>query len=103
MIDADMTALETIGEDTKAAAALFKALADPARLTIMNVLASNPEPVCACMFEPSLGLTQATVSHHLKRLTRAGLVDREQRGKWAYFSLNAGALERLAALVPTAR
>ncbi len=103
MIVVDMTATEVVGEETKAAVALFKALADPARLTIVNLLAAAPEPVCACTFEPSLGLTQATVSHHLKKLTEAGLIDREQRGKWAFFSLNAGALDRLAALVPTVR
>ena len=48
---------------------------------------------------PSLGLTQATVSHHLKKLTDAGLLEREQRGKWAFFSLDDAALARLAGLV----
>jgi ArsR family transcriptional regulator, arsenate/arsenite/antimonite-responsive transcriptional repressor len=46
-----------------------------------------------------LGLTQATVSHHLKKLTDAGLLDREQRGKWAFFSLNPDAASKLAGLV----
>ena len=45
--------------------------------------------MCACEFTPALGLTQPTVSHHLKKLTETGLLEREQRGKWAYFSLNA--------------
>ena len=54
-----------------AAAALFKALADPARVKIVNVLARSDGPVCACEFEPALGLSQGTVSHHLKRLTEA--------------------------------
>jgi ArsR family transcriptional regulator, arsenate/arsenite/antimonite-responsive transcriptional repressor len=68
-------------------AAVFKALSDPARVKIVNLLASSDGPVCACEFIPELGLTQATVSHHLKKLTDAGLLEREQRGKWAYFSL----------------
>jgi ArsR family transcriptional regulator len=64
---------------------------------IVNMLAtSDGEPVCVChMIEP-LGLSQPTVSHHMKRLLDAGLVEREQRGKWAYFSLNADAAEKLA-------
>ena len=80
-------------------AALFKALGDPARVRIVNLLASRGGEVCACEFEPSLGLSQPTVSHHLKRLTDVGLLDREQRGKWAYFSINAEAAAKLAGLV----
>src|SRR2546423_11642928 len=86
-------------EDARTAAALFKALGDPARVKIVNVLARSAEPVCACEFEPALGLSQGTVSHHLKRLTEAGLLDREQRGRWAFFSLSDAALERLSGLV----
>jgi ArsR family transcriptional regulator len=55
--------------------------------------------VCGCEFQPELGLSQATVSHHLKTLTQAGLLAREQRGKWAYFSLNPEASSRLERLV----
>ena len=51
---------------------------------------------CACEFEPALGLSQPTVSHHLKKLTEAGLLEREQRGKWAYFSLKRDAVDTLA-------
>jgi ArsR family transcriptional regulator, arsenate/arsenite/antimonite-responsive transcriptional repressor len=83
-------------EEAIATAELFKALADPARVRIVNVLATTEEPVCACEFEPGLGLAQATVSHHLKKLTDAGLLEREQRGKWAYFSLKRDAVEKLA-------
>jgi ArsR family transcriptional regulator len=68
-------------------AAVFKALGDPARVKIVNLLTASDEPVCACEFIPALGLSQATVSHHLKKLADAGLIEREQRGKWAYFSL----------------
>ena len=86
-------------EELHATASLFRALADPARVKIVNLLATSGEPVCACEFEPALGLSQPTVSHHLKKLTDAGLLDREQRGKWAYFSLNDEAMARLAGLV----
>jgi ArsR family transcriptional regulator, arsenate/arsenite/antimonite-responsive transcriptional repressor len=85
-------------DEAIATAALFKALADPARVRIVNALATSAEPVCACGFEPSLGLSQPTVSHHLKKLTDSGLVEREQRGKWAYFSLRRDAVEMLAAV-----
>src|SRR5712692_11972275 len=85
--------------EAEAPAELFRALADPARIKIVNLLATRAEPVCACEFEPALRLSQPTVSHHLKKLTDAGLVEREQRGKWAYFSLHADAMARLGSLV----
>ena len=85
-------------EEAVATAELFKALADPARVRIVNALARSDEPVCACEFEPALGLSQPTVSHHLKKLTDAGLLEREQRGRWAYFSLKRDAVEKLAAV-----
>ena len=83
-------------EEATATADLFKALADPARVKIVNLIATAPEAVCACEFNDSLGLTQPTISHHLKKLTDAGLLEREQRGKWAYFSLKSDAVEKLA-------
>ena len=86
-------------EEAESTAALFKALGDPARVRIVNLLASSGGSVCACEFEPALGLSQPTVSHHLKKLTDAGLIEREQRGKWAYFSINPEAAARLAGLV----
>jgi ArsR family transcriptional regulator len=85
--------------DAEATAGLFRALADPARVKIVNLLATSDEPVCACEFEPALQLSQPTVSHHLKKLTDAGLLDREQRGKWAYFSLKPEASSQLERLV----
>jgi ArsR family transcriptional regulator len=85
--------------EAAATAELFKALADPARVRIVNTLATSGGPVCACEFEPTLGLSQPTVSHHLRKLLEAGLIDREQRGKWAYFSLERDAVEKLAAVV----
>ena len=66
---------------------------------IVNLLATSDEPVCACEFEPALELSQPTVSHHLKKLTEAGLLERDQRGKWAYFSLKPEASSQLERLV----
>jgi ArsR family transcriptional regulator, arsenate/arsenite/antimonite-responsive transcriptional repressor len=86
-------------DEVDSAAALFRSLGDPARVKILNMLATAGEPVCACAFEPALGLAQPTVSHHLKKLTEAGLLDREQRGKWAYFSLDDEAFERLVSII----
>jgi ArsR family transcriptional regulator len=85
-------------EEAAATAEVFRALADPARVKIVNLLATSGEPVCVCELIEPLGLGQPTVSHHLKKLADAGLIDREQRGRWAYFSLNADALRTLAAV-----
>lgn len=85
-------------EEAEATAELFKALADPARVRIVNLLATAGEPVCACNLNEPVGLAQPTVSHHLKKLLDAGLLVREQRGKWAYFSLKRDAVETLAAV-----
>jgi ArsR family transcriptional regulator, arsenate/arsenite/antimonite-responsive transcriptional repressor len=86
-------------EEAEATATLFRALADPTRIKIVNLLAHSDEPVCVCEFLPAVDLSQPTVSHHLKKLTEAGLLEREQRGKWAYYSLSGAAIERLASLV----
>jgi ArsR family transcriptional regulator len=86
-------------DEADATAELFRALGDSARVKIVNRLATAGEPVCACEFEPLLALAQSTVSHHLKRLTEAGLLEREQRGRWVYFSLRPAAAARLAGLV----
>jgi ArsR family transcriptional regulator len=85
-------------EEAEATAELFKALADPARVRILNLIATAGEPVCACNLNEPVGLAQPTVSHHLKKLVDAGLLEREQRGKWAYFSLKRDAVEKLAAV-----
>ena len=85
--------------EAEATAQLFKALGDPARVRIVNRLAQSDEPVCACDLPAFLGLSQPTVSHHLAKLTRSGLLRREQRGKWAYFSLDSDAAERLSGIV----
>jgi ArsR family transcriptional regulator, arsenate/arsenite/antimonite-responsive transcriptional repressor len=75
------------GEAT-ALAGVLKALADPVRLRLVSIIASAPAgEVCACDLPEMLDRSQPTVSHHLTQLVRAGLVNREQRGKWAWFSL----------------
>src|SRR5215216_4899816 len=83
-------------EEASATAELFKALSDPARVRIVNAIATGGEPVCVCELVEPLGLAQPTVSHHLKKLVDAGLLEREQRGRWAYFSLKRDAVEKLA-------
>jgi ArsR family transcriptional regulator, arsenate/arsenite/antimonite-responsive transcriptional repressor len=65
--------------EARATATLFRALADPARVRIVNLLATATEPVCVCDLTPHLGLSQPTVSHHLKKLADAGFLDRRQR------------------------
>ena len=76
-------------------AARFKALADPTRVAIVNRLAGAPE-VCVCAFVDDLGLSQPTVSHHLRILREAGLVDVERRGTWAYYRLVSESVDALA-------
>jgi len=76
-------------------ASLFKALADPARLTILATLARSVDEVCVCDFTSGIGLNQSTVSHHLKILKDAGLVNAVRRGTWGYYSLRADAAARL--------
>ena len=85
-------------EEAEATAALFRALGDPARVRIVNVLATAGGTACICDLIEPLGLSQPTVSHHMKKLADAGLVDREQRGRWAFFSLKPAAVEKLAAV-----
>jgi ArsR family transcriptional regulator, arsenate/arsenite/antimonite-responsive transcriptional repressor len=86
-------------EEAAASAALFKALGDPARVRIVNLLARNRDAVCVCDLTPAVGLSQPTVSHHLKKLVHAGLLQREQRGVWAYYSLDREGLERAASIL----
>ena len=73
---------------------VLKALADRHRLRIVNLLLrAGGEPVCVCEVQPLLGLSQGTVSHHLKLLVDAGVLSRETRGTYSYFSLVPGALD----------
>lgn len=73
--------------------AVIKALADRHRLRIVNLLlGAGDEAVCVCEIQPTLGLSQGTVSHHLKQLVEAGLIEREKRGTYSYYALVPGAL-----------
>lgn len=75
---------------------VLKALADPVRLRLVSIVATSAAgEVCACDLPALLGRSQPTVSHHLSLLVRVGILEREQRGKWAWFTLRR---ERLAAL-----
>ena len=79
---------------------VFKALADRHRVKILNrLLAAGGEAVCVCEFEELLDLKQPTVSYHLKQLLDAGLVEREKRGSYAYFSIADGALQQVCELL----
>jgi len=84
-------------DDAAELAGLLKALADPARLRLVSIVAAAPAgEVCACDLPGTLGRSQPTVSHHLSQLVKAGILEREQRGKWAWFRLRH---QRLTALV----
>ena len=81
--------------EAKATAGLFKALADPHRVRIMNLLATSDRAVCVCELIEPLGLTQPTVSFHLKKLREAGLVTRYKEGTWHFYEIDGEALQRL--------
>lgn len=83
-------------------AAAFKVLADPVRLRLLSLVASAPDgEVCACDLVEPTGRSQPTVSHHLSVLGDAGLVEREQRGRWAWFRARTDRLEVLRAALRT--
>jgi ArsR family transcriptional regulator len=88
-------------DEAFAIAEVFKALSDPHRVRIVNLLANSPDEVCVCDITEEIGLSQPTVSHHLKKLTAAGLLDRSQRGVWAYYSVDRAALDRLGRVLQT--
>ena len=75
---------------------LLKAVADPVRLRLLHHIAAAPDTtVCACHLPAALGISQPTLSHHLKKLTDVGLVEREQRGRWAHYRLDRDTMDRL--------
>ncbi|MBK9739597.1 MAG: helix-turn-helix transcriptional regulator [Actinobacteria bacterium] len=79
---------------------LLKAVADPARLQVLSLIKASPDgEVCQCDLTVPLALSQPTVSHHLRVLTDAGLLDRTTRGTWAWYSVNADRLAELAAVL----
>lgn len=87
-------------ETASSLAGQFKALADPNRLRMVSIISSSPgSEACVCDITESLDLGQSTVSHHLKILMDAGILTREKRGVWAYYSLVPGILTRLAGVL----
>ena len=81
-------------------APLLKALAEPVRLRLMSLIASHPGgEACVCDLNDAFDLSQPTISHHLKVLHEAGLLDREKRGVWVYYRARTGALASLGALI----
>ena len=84
-------------------ARLLKALADPTRLRLVSMVAAHEDgEACVCDLTGPLGLTQPTVSHHLKILVEAGIFNRDKRGVWAYYSLVPAALSALSAVLQPA-
>jgi ArsR family transcriptional regulator, arsenate/arsenite/antimonite-responsive transcriptional repressor len=89
-------------KDAEDLARTLKALADPIRLRVLSFLASQPDgEACVCHLIDPTGLSQPTVSHHLKLLYDAGLVDREKRGAWVYYRVIAERLEAIRAALAT--
>lgn len=89
-------------DETSAAglAQVFKALGDPVRLRLVSLIgAREGGEVCVCDLTSAFDLSQPTISHHLKVLREAGLIDSERRGTWVYYRLVPAALERMAALL----
>ena len=81
-------------------APLIKAIADPVRLRLLSLVASHADgEACVCDLNDAFDLSQPTISHHLKLLHEAGLLDREKRGVWVYYRINSGALSDLAILL----
>ncbi len=92
---------EPVGETTASELAqVFKALADPVRLRLVSMIGAHQGgEVCVCELTTAFALTQPTISHHLKVLREAGIIDFDRRGTWVYYRLVPAALERMAALL----
>lgn len=86
--------------DAEELAATVKALADPIRLRLVSIIASAGE-ACACDFPDALGKSQPTISHHLSLLVNAGILHREQRGKWAWFQVDKARMEAIRTAIGT--
>ena len=87
-------------EQAERLAAVSKALADPVRVQLVDVLRRHAGEVCVCELIPLFDLSQPTISHHLRVLRDAGIVDSERRGLWAYYYVRREALEELGAWLP---
>ncbi|MEU8270064.1 metalloregulator ArsR/SmtB family transcription factor [Sphaerisporangium sp. NPDC049002] len=88
------------GTEAAELAPLFKAIADPVRLRLLSLIACHEGgEACVCDLTGAFDLTGPTISHHLKVLRQAGLIDCERRGTWVYYWANPGVLERLSAIL----
>jgi ArsR family transcriptional regulator len=83
--------------DVERIADIAKALAEPLRVNILDVLRRHGEPLCQCELVPLFDIPQSTLSHHVNKLVKAGLVEVERRHKWAYYSVSTDSLKGLAA------
>ena len=94
---------QPLGElDAKSLAGMFKALSDPVRLRLLSLIASHDGgEACVCDLTGAFDVSQPTISHHLRVLREAGLIDCERRGTWVYYWLLPDALTRLSALLET--
>jgi ArsR family transcriptional regulator, arsenate/arsenite/antimonite-responsive transcriptional repressor len=107
--DRDACAIPLVREPISEAEApglarVFKALADPVRLRLVSLIGAHQGgEVCVCELTGAFDLTQPTISHHLKILREAGIIDSERRGTWVYYRLEAAALERVGALLSAPR
>jgi len=87
-------------DDAEQLAAALKAIAEPARLRLLSLIRAQPDQeACVCHLTEPLGLSQPTVSHHLKVLLQAGLVERDKRGSWAYYRVVPEPLAALRAVL----
>jgi len=88
--------------DAEIVAARFKALADPTRVRMLNLLARNPE-LCVCDMQANFDLAQPTISHHLSLLKKAGLVECDVRGRWCFYRAIPEAIEELSRVLEVAK
>lgn len=97
---APLTATPLSAEQATQIAPMMKALADPVRLRLLSLVASHAgAEACVCDLNDAFDLSQPTISHHLKVLHAAGLLDRAKRGTWVYYSVRREVLANLAALI----
>ncbi len=99
---APLTREAITADNAETLARSLKAIADPARLRLISMVAAHADQeACVCDLTEPLGLSQPTVSHHLKVLVEAGILSRDKRGTWAYYRLVPGALDSLGQLLVT--
>lgn len=94
-ISSEPVELRLSNDDANHIAAAFKALSHPVRVQIVDILSRHGGDICVCDVEQYFSLTQPTISHHLKVLREAGLIEAEQQGLWVYYRIRSGALDPL--------